>query len=140
MPMTIPPEGQTVEWKRSPGEWKEIVETCAAFAAATGARRIIDDCLAAGLPEPEFETHPDYFRVIFRPKPLEELHAAVLALNERQQQVLDFVKQHGRITTADLQRLSNAPSRTARRDLQQLVKMGILRKRGQTRDACYEPN
>jgi predicted HTH transcriptional regulator len=44
------------------------------------------------------------------------------------------------ITTTDLQRLSDAPSRTARRDLQQLVKKGILRKRGQTRDACYEPN
>lgn len=28
----IPPEGQRVEWKISLGEWKEIVETCAAFA------------------------------------------------------------------------------------------------------------
>jgi ATP-dependent DNA helicase RecG len=29
-------ESETVEWKRSLGEWKEIVETCAAFATANG--------------------------------------------------------------------------------------------------------
>jgi len=34
--MRVPPEGETVEWKRSPGEWKEIVETCAAFATSRG--------------------------------------------------------------------------------------------------------
>lgn len=32
----IPPESQTVEWKQSLSEWKEIVETCAAFASAQG--------------------------------------------------------------------------------------------------------
>lgn len=30
----IPPESESVEWKQSLGEWKEIVETCAAFATA----------------------------------------------------------------------------------------------------------
>jgi len=33
-----PPESGTIEWKKSLGEWKEIVETCAAFAAAGGGR------------------------------------------------------------------------------------------------------
>jgi len=37
----IPPEGQRVEWKVSLGEWKEIVETCAAFATAQGGRLYI---------------------------------------------------------------------------------------------------
>ncbi|MCF7838472.1 MAG: putative DNA binding domain-containing protein [Candidatus Marinimicrobia bacterium] len=32
----MPDESQTVEWKQSFGEWKEIVETCAAFATAEG--------------------------------------------------------------------------------------------------------
>lgn len=32
----LPPESQTVEWKQSLGEWKEIVETCAAFATSEG--------------------------------------------------------------------------------------------------------
>jgi len=32
----MPPESETVEWKQSLGEWKEIVETCAAFATARG--------------------------------------------------------------------------------------------------------
>jgi hypothetical protein len=32
----ITPESDMVEWKQSLGEWKEIVETCAAFATARG--------------------------------------------------------------------------------------------------------
>lgn len=32
----VPPESETVEWKQSLGEWKEIVETCAAFASSQG--------------------------------------------------------------------------------------------------------
>jgi len=31
-----PPESERVECKQSLGEWKEIVETCAAFATAQG--------------------------------------------------------------------------------------------------------
>jgi len=34
--ISIPTESETVEWKQSLGEWKEIVETCAAFATAQG--------------------------------------------------------------------------------------------------------
>lgn len=34
--ISIPSESETVEWKQSLGEWKEIVETCAAFATAQG--------------------------------------------------------------------------------------------------------
>jgi ATP-dependent DNA helicase RecG len=34
--IVIPLESDTVEWKQSLGEWKEIVETCAAFATARG--------------------------------------------------------------------------------------------------------
>ncbi len=32
----IPVESETVEWKQSLGEWREIVETCAAFATSHG--------------------------------------------------------------------------------------------------------
>lgn len=32
----MPPESETVEWKKSLGEWKEIVETCAGFATSRG--------------------------------------------------------------------------------------------------------
>jgi len=35
-PAPVPPESDRVEWKQSLGEWKEIVETCAAFATARG--------------------------------------------------------------------------------------------------------
>ena len=37
----IPDEGQTVERKESLGEWRQIVETCAAFATAQGGRIFI---------------------------------------------------------------------------------------------------
>lgn len=38
MPIAVPPESQKVERKKSLGEWKEIVETCAAMATAKGGR------------------------------------------------------------------------------------------------------
>ncbi len=38
---TIPAEGATVELKESLGAWKEIVQTCAAFATAQGGRLYI---------------------------------------------------------------------------------------------------
>lgn len=34
--VSIPPESERVEWKQSLGEWKEIIETCAAFATSRG--------------------------------------------------------------------------------------------------------
>lgn len=33
---SVQPESEMVEWKQSLGEWKEIVETCAAFATSKG--------------------------------------------------------------------------------------------------------
>jgi len=36
--MAIPGEGETVELKKSLGEWKEIAATCAAFATAKGGK------------------------------------------------------------------------------------------------------
>lgn len=39
--LAVPPESETMEWKQSLGEWKEIVETCAAFATAKGGRILI---------------------------------------------------------------------------------------------------
>lgn len=39
--IAIPPEGETLECKTSLGEWREIVETCAAFATAKGGRLFV---------------------------------------------------------------------------------------------------
>lgn len=50
--ISIPTESQVVELKRSLGEWKEIVETCAAFATAHGGCVYVgvsDDGRASGV-------------------------------------------------------------------------------------------
>lgn len=50
--ISMPAESESVELKRSLGEWKEVVETCAAFATAKGGRiyvGVTDDGRVVGI-------------------------------------------------------------------------------------------
>ena len=50
---------------------------------------------------------------------------------------IDFIKVNKRITNRDLRRLTGAIYRTASRDLDGLVKKGLLRKVGKTGRGAY---
>ena len=104
----------------------------------TGTRRMIEDCLASGLPEPEFESSSDTFRVVFqKPLPVEERFTG-LGLNERQLRVLSHVARHGRISPKEYASLTAATPVTAKRDLSDLVKRGVLVRHGATRSIWYD--
>lgn len=140
------PAGLTVEDLRKPHESKPRNKLIAdAFFLikyieqfGTGIRRMIDDCRAAGLPEPEFESYGDSFRTVFRKTiPVEERFAGV-GLNERQMKALRYVTERGRMTLAEYAELVQAPKRTLQRDLQELVQKGLLVKHGTARATWYE--
>ncbi len=104
----------------------------------TGTRRMIQDCLASGLPEPEFESRSDTFRVVFqRPTPVEERFAG-LGLNERQLRAVTHVVKHGRISRQEYQRLTSTKPTTAKRDLSELISKNVLVKKGVTKSTWYE--
>ena len=68
------------------------------------------------------------------------LTKAVLAgmdLNERQKKAVAFVKTKGRITNAEYQQLAGVSSKTAMRDLADLVERGVLRRVGALKGTHY---
>lgn len=60
-----------------------------------------------------------------------------MGLNERQVKGLLFVETHGRIGRSEYERLTSVSSRTAHRDLGDLVRRGFLEMRGTGRDTHY---
>jgi tetratricopeptide (TPR) repeat protein len=59
-------------------------------------------------------------------------------LNERQQQALAYVREHGAITNRGYRKLTGVAQRQAARDLIELVEQGILKTVGQGRATRYE--
>lgn len=104
----------------------------------TGTIRILQLCRGQGLPEPEFANHQGGFFVAFAKDPYTPERLRALGLNERQTRAVLYVKAHGKITNKEYQTLSGVSKPTATRDLEGLVRIGVLEKRGTTgRGAHY---
>jgi len=96
----------------------------------TGTGRMIEECRKAGIPEPQFESRGSSFRVIFRKAIPAERRLTEAGLNERQVTALRYVEEKGRMTRAEYERVTDATERTAKRDLNDMVKRCILIKKG----------
>lgn len=114
-----------------------------------GIDRMISAMQAAGLPAPLFAETTAGFKVTLSaaqpaPSPTRSNPAAsapaVLPerLNERQEQALVYVQQHGRITNSELQELApDVSPETIRRDLADLVERNLLIRIGAKRATYY---
>ena len=103
----------------------------------TGTRRMIDECIDNGLPEPEFESPTDAFQVVFRRSSAPDTVYTYADVIPRQREALVFVKEHGEITRQAYESLTGVSARTAKRDLGQLVAKGMLQKIGRTSALKY---
>ncbi len=103
----------------------------------SGTQAMIELCREAGLPEPDFELRAGSFVItLWR----DWLTAKVLAgfhLNERQIQGLTCLRVEGRLTSGRYQELTGVSRQTASRDLEDMVKKGILDRHGDRRGAFY---
>jgi len=100
--------------------------------AGTGTTDMIADCLAAGLPEPEFgQRGPHFVATIWRDW-LTDAVMNELGLNERQKLAIQYIKVHGQIGNLVYQKEFGVSKATASRHLDALVDMGILVKVGTT--------
>jgi ATP-dependent DNA helicase RecG len=102
-----------------------------------GIQKIVDECTAAGLPEPEFEERTGGLWVIFRKDILTEEYLSSLGLNERQIKVVLFVKEKGSITNREYRQLTEFSDESARKDMSELVDQGVLRSEGKGRGVRY---
>ncbi len=99
-----------------------------------GLPRMRDILLAHGHPPPEFHYEGGYFVVTFRPKKVAtsgvQIAPDLLAqLEDRQKKMIDFVREHGKITRTDCVKWLKVSAKTATRELSKLVEVGILEKR-----------
>ncbi|OIO25428.1 hypothetical protein AUJ14_04145, partial [Candidatus Micrarchaeota archaeon CG1_02_55_22] len=103
----------------------------------TGVPKIIKLCRQAKLPDPEFNSLGDAFQLILYGPTSAKARHPVDSENPRHKQALAYAKEHGKIKTKDLVKLTGVSSPTAIADLNELVKQGKLCKVGKYRGAYY---
>jgi ATP-dependent DNA helicase RecG len=105
--------------------------------AGSGTQRMIELCLAAGLPEPQFEQRSGSFVLTLWRGWLTDQALAELDLNDRQRKAVAHIKQSGRIANTEYQQITGAGRKTAARDLDDLVDKHILKRVGEKRGSHY---
>ncbi|MFA5055591.1 MAG: DUF4062 domain-containing protein [Dehalococcoidia bacterium] len=104
----------------------------------TGTLMMIKESIGHALPEPDFIEAPGAFIVTLWRDWLTESVLLGLSLNERQTAVIPHLKIRRQITNADYRQLTGVTDRTAARDLDELVKKGLLVKTAKTgRSTAY---
>ncbi len=104
----------------------------------TGTLMMIRESLAHDLPEPDFIQRGGEFTTTIWRDWLTPERLARLNLNERQMKAVNYIKTHGLITNAEYQHTVGCPQRTATRDLNELVQIGIIELEGKGRGSQYK--
>jgi ATP-dependent DNA helicase RecG len=110
-----------------------------------GVDRMYHEMEAAGLPPPEWIEEPAAVRLILRNgieqrqlATAEEVWAGVMAeLNERQRRAIEYLQEWGRITNREYRALCSVSDFTARTDLNDLVRRGVVASEGHGRGRYY---
>jgi ATP-dependent DNA helicase RecG len=104
-----------------------------------GTQMIVNLCVRAGHPEPEFVAEGNAFGVRFLPSGYIAPHRVVHDLTERQREILQVLARRGRTTFAEVRgELSSPPSdRSIRNDLMHLRQLGLARLEGRGRGAQW---
>ena len=98
----------------------------------SGTKRIVDLCKEQGLPEPEYREEQGGFSVWFYKDIYTEENLRKMGLNERQIKAVMYVKEKGRITNIEYQKLTGISKPTATRELKNLVDIQLLKQQGTT--------
>ncbi len=106
--------------------------------AGTGVLDVLAKCREAGLPEPDFAQDGDQFTVTLWRDALTPGRLDQLGLNERQRKGVELVRKKRSVTSADLQKLTEASRQTVARDLDDMVAKGLLVRIGKGRGTRYE--
>ena len=105
--------------------------------AGSGTLDMIERCREAGLPEPDFEERAGQFvTTLWRDWLADEVMKG-LGLSDRQIKAVIYIKRHGRITSAEYQRLTDVSRQTATRDLDELVQKAVASRYGAKRGSYY---
>ncbi len=104
-----------------------------------GTQKIVELCVKAGHPEPEFGEQAGSVWVRFLPSGYIAPHRVAHDLSERQRELLQIIAQQGPAPLREIRkRLSAPPSdRTIQEDLAHLRRLGMVQSSGRGRGALY---
>ena len=102
-----------------------------------GIRKMNEQCTEAGLPLPLYYYESSGFWVEFRKDTYNEQSLKELGLNDRQVKAVLYVKEKGKITNREYQEINNVISRTALRDLDDLLLKGVVKRNGGGKSVFY---
>jgi len=102
-----------------------------------GIRKMNEQCAEAGLPLPLYYYESSGFWVEFRKDTCNEQSLKELGLSDRQVKAVLYVKEKGKITNKQYQEINNVISRTALRDLDDLIFKEILKRNGEGKNVFY---
>jgi ATP-dependent DNA helicase RecG len=104
----------------------------------TGTTRIVELCQAQGLPAPEFAEWLGGVRVTFAKDPYTPERLRAMGLNDRQIQIIDFLRNTQSASVGDLQRLfPHLSVKTVQRDVQALLEQGLVKASGEKKGRRY---
>ena len=102
-----------------------------------GIDKITEQCVAVGLPTPQFMPDGSDFWVVFKKNIYNKEDLSKLGLNERQIDALVYFKTKGEIVSSEYAEKYNISDRTARRDLSELAEKKLLKNEGDTKVSRY---
>jgi len=105
--------------------------------AGSGILDMIRLCQQAGLPEPEYRQDGGMFVQTLARDWVTEETLAVLDLSERQKKAVLAVRTERKLTTARYVEITGTARTTAKRDIEELVRKGVLVRSGAGRGASY---
>jgi ATP-dependent DNA helicase RecG len=103
-----------------------------------GTINIINECLKANLPEPEFKSEFGGITVTLFKDKYTEKYLSSLGLNKRQKRAVHYAKENEFITNGIYQEICETSERTAFRDLEYLTEQGIFEKLGEKKGTKYK--
>ena len=103
----------------------------------TGIERIVSTCRSAGLPQPVFEHRGSAFVVTILKDVWTENALRSLGVSERQMVAVAELKVRGLIKTSEYAALVQVADKTAKRDLIDLEKKGVIVLKGTNKNAIY---
>lgn len=112
----------------------------------TGLNRMDELMLAHGLKKPEYEANQSFFVVSFYGpkekifdlvKPSNEMDLRELGLNDRQIKVLSYLQEKRVLTAKNYKILFKVTRKTAVRDLNKLLELKLLMRKGKTHNTQY---
>lgn len=106
----------------------------------SGTNKMVEICLNEGLPEPEFREIGKDFCVTLTCSRVNELLENPELLNERQRQIMGYLKAKRVITSPEYKEIFKCSERTARMDLRRMVEFGIVKQVGKSKNIRYVLN